>query len=479
MVIEKPDKRLFIILLILGDIVALNLGFLIAFSLKFGSQIPVINFKPYAETWPFISLYSILILAVLGLYNTSGKTRKTTLLYKSLLGNIVISFTTMAFMYLTRGFSFPWSISLGAIWIQASLVSMWHFCIEGIFYALLKVKNVTLVAASGQIDRVASKFLATTLSKYKITQIYDEETIKGLEDLGPIFSDIDGLCIDVSVSDKTRNILMKRALSEDKELYLVPSFSDIILQNADYNRIEDLPFLYIKSLALSPGAIAAKRAFDIVASLAGLIICLPFFPLIALMIWVSSPGPIFYVQERVGQGGRPFKLIKFRTMINDAESRTGPVISVEEDPRVTPIGKHLRAMRIDELPQLFNILKGDMSLVGPRPERAVFVEKFLEEIPEYQYRFKVKPGLTGLAQVEGGYSTDVREKLLYDLLYIRNHSFLLDIQIIVNTFGVLLSPEKAKGLTSINKKVLSRIDEIKKGSEEIAATIEKKPQSRS
>ncbi len=456
---ERQSKRLFIILLVIGDIVALNLGVLVAFSLKFSSQVPEVNFRPYAEMWPYISIYSVLILGVLGLYGVSGKTSRTTILYRAFMGTVGSSLVTMAFMYFTRGFSFPRSILVGAIWLQASLVFVWHLCVERIFYGLLKTKRVMLVAASGEIDRVASKFLAASLCKYEITHIYDEEMIKGLMDL----EYVDGICIDTSVSNEVRELLMKRALSEDKELYIIPGFSDIIMQNADYNRIEDLPFFYVRSLALSPGAIVIKRVFDVLVSLVGMVICIPFFLVVAFMI-LTTPGPVFYIQERVGRGGRPFKLIKFRTMINDAEKETGPVVSVNGDHRVTWVGKHLRAARLDELPQLFNILKGEMSLVGPRPERQVFVDRFLEEIPEYKYRFKVKPGLTGLAQVEGCYRTDVREKLLYDLLYIRNYSFLLDIQIIVRTIRVLFSPEKAEGVKSIDSEVLSHIDEIKKSS---------------
>jgi lipopolysaccharide/colanic/teichoic acid biosynthesis glycosyltransferase len=178
------------------------------------------------------------------------------------------------------------------------------------------------------------------------------------------------------------------------------------------------------------------RLLDIVGSLAILILALPVMMVFALLIKLTSPGPVFYKQERVGQGGELFILYKFRTMINDAEKHVGPVLATKDDDRVTPVGRILRRMRIDELPQIYNVLRGDMSLVGPRPERAFFIErhKALQGV-----RLSVKPGLTGLAQVRSYYDLKPAHKVRYDYLYIQKRSVLLNIYILLQTIPVLFA----------------------------------------
>ena len=176
------------------------------------------------------------------------------------------------------------------------------------------------------------------------------------------------------------------------------------------------------------------RLLDITGSLAILVLSLPVMIVSALLIKVTSPGPVFYQQQRVGQGGRLFTLCKFRTMIDDAEKRVGPVLATKDDERITPVGRILRRMRIDELPQIYNVLRGDMSLVGPRPERAFFIErhKSLQGV-----RLAVKPGLTGLAQVRSYYNLKPAHKVKYDYLYIQNRSFFLNLYILLQTIPVL------------------------------------------
>jgi lipopolysaccharide/colanic/teichoic acid biosynthesis glycosyltransferase len=166
----------------------------------------------------------------------------------------------------------------------------------------------------------------------------------------------------------------------------------------------------------------------------------------------STPGPIFYRQKRVGLNSKTFSPVKFRTMFDDAEKDLGPVLATADDPRITPVGRLLRPLRLDELPQMINVLKGEMSFVGPRPERPFFVEQFCRDIPDYHYRLKVKPGISGLAQVQGKYGSDAADKLRYDLYYIRNYSLLLDLQIIFQTLRVVLIPEAAMGVPADHRR---------------------------
>ena len=192
---------------------------------------------------------------------------------------------------------------------------------------------------------------------------------------------------------------------------------------------------------------AVKRVFDVIASVLGLIILLPLMALTALLIKLTSRGPIFYSQARIGKDGEEFEMYKFRTMRVDAEKYTGAIWAAENDPRLIPVGKFLRKAHIDELPQLINILQGDMSLIGPRPERPMFVAKFKTEIPDYEKRLMVKPGLTGLAQVWHKYDEtieDVKKKIKYDLLYIKKLCLWTDVRILLRTVLVVFTGQGAR-----------------------------------
>lgn len=190
-----------------------------------------------------------------------------------------------------------------------------------------------------------------------------------------------------------------------------------------------------------------KRGFDVVVSLVGLIISLPFVLISILIIKITSPGPALFRQTRVGRDGMFFDLFKLRTMIVDAEKQTGPVWATEDDPRVTSFGKFLRISRIDEIPQLLNVLKGEMSLIGPRPERPEFVDMLSKEIADYQKRLGVRPGITGLAQISQAYDStikDVRRKVKFDILYIKRMCFLTDLRILFATVAVVLTGRGAR-----------------------------------
>lgn len=207
---------------------------------------------------------------------------------------------------------------------------------------------------------------------------------------------------------------------------------------------------WIASLEASAHTLYAtrvKRLLDIVVSALGLLLLWPLILLLALLVRLSSKGPAFYRQERIGRHGRPFTFTKLRTMVDDAEAVTGPVWAAEGDPRITPLGRFLRKSRLDEMPQLWSVLIGDMSLVGPRPERKHFVDRFLEEIPLYGKRLLVPPGITGWAQVHHTYDTsveDVIEKLRYDLFYVNHVSVKLDLLILLKTFDVVLRGRGAR-----------------------------------
>lgn len=208
----------------------------------------------------------------------------------------------------------------------------------------------------------------------------------------------------------------------------------------------DSPLLLSKNDGLQIEQKIVKRLLDIAISAVGLLITSPLFLLIAISIKCTDRGPVFYKQKRLTQGGKEFKIYKFRTMIQDAEKGGRAVLARDEDDRILPVGKILRRLRLDELPQLWNILKGDMSMVGPRPERPELMAEIVEEIPEFVYRLKVKAGLTGYAQVYGKYNTTAYDKLKLDLTYIRHYSIFLDLKLILMTPKVMFLKESTEGV---------------------------------
>jgi exopolysaccharide biosynthesis polyprenyl glycosylphosphotransferase len=233
--------------------------------------------------------------------------------------------------------------------------------------------------------------------------------------------------------------LVRECQGFDVEMMMIPDILEVMTSNVRIKHFDNILLLGIKTPAFSAWNAIVKRLFDIVfASL--LFLCIsPFFLLIMILVKLDSRGPVFYYQERVGLDARPFKVMKFRSMKVDAEQRTGPVWAVKNDLRTTRAGKFLRRFSLDELPQLINVLHGEMSIVGPRPERSHFVEKFKKEIPNYLDRHRVKSGMTGWAQVSGlRGNAPISERTKYDLYYIENWSLVFDLKIILKTIHAVM-----------------------------------------
>jgi len=241
-----------------------------------------------------------------------------------------------------------------------------------------------------------------------------------------------------SWKDSFLNSLSQVQASTSVRVAIIPSPFEMVIGRLRHVNIHDTPLIELSRNPNEPLERFLKRSFDLFLSAVGTIVCLPLMILIALAIKLNSPGPVFYLQERVGYSGKVFRVIKFRTMIDGAEELSGETYAQENDPRATGVGRLLRRFRIDEIPQLWNVLRGEMSFVGPRPERPKFVKEFLERVPGYNERHKVKPGITGLAQVKSFYGTAAEKKLKYDLAYIYNYSFSLDLLILVQTLKTVL-----------------------------------------
>jgi exopolysaccharide biosynthesis polyprenyl glycosylphosphotransferase len=224
-------------------------------------------------------------------------------------------------------------------------------------------------------------------------------------------------------------------------LKIVPDLYDIVMGYGRTNQIYGFPLIEILPQLMQPWELRIKRLMDLTVSMVMLVGFLPIWILVAIMIKLESRGPILFRQRRVGKDDKIFTVYKFRSMVQDAEKETGPVWAGKQDPRVTFIGRVIRKLRIDEIPQFYNVLINDMSLIGPRPERPFFVDKLKQQIPLYTRRLRMKPGITGWAQIKGGYDTtidSVKKKLEYDLFYIENVSLRMDLKILLNTIYVML-----------------------------------------
>lgn len=257
------------------------------------------------------------------------------------------------------------------------------------------------------------------------------------------------------IPDEIRNKLVKYCFEKDVRCYTVPKISDIMIKSSHVVHEFDTALLLFRNSGLNVEEKLTKRILDIVVALVALVVFSPFMLLIALAIKLYDKGPVLFTQDRLTENGRIFKLYKFRSMRVEQE-KGDYCLTRKEDDRITPVGKVLRNIHFDELPQLFNILKGDMSIVGPRPECPVLAEKYCQIIPEFKYRLKVKAGLTGYAQVYGKYNTTPYDKLKLDLTYIKHYSFWLDLKLILLTVKILFQKENTEGVESWQKNAATK-----------------------
>lgn len=248
------------------------------------------------------------------------------------------------------------------------------------------------------------------------------------------------------VPAQMRNDILKFCYRYRVRTYVAPKLTDIMVRGAKNITLFDTPLLLVKGTGLTPAQRVAKRGMDIVLSALALVVAAIPMALVAIAIKIEDGGPVFFKQKRLTRNGREFEILKFRSMIVDAEKYAGAVLATDNDPRITKVGKVIRATRLDEIPQVLNILKGDMSIVGPRPERKVIADEYCKEIPEFAYRLKVRGGLTGYAQIYGKYNTSAYDKLRLDLMYIENYSLLLDVKLIILTLRIIFSKESTEGI---------------------------------
>ncbi|MDR4949076.1 sugar transferase [Neobacillus cucumis] len=384
------------------------------------------------------------------------------LVYSIVLSMVIFTGFEFIFLEWTPNLSY----SLGHIVLSFLIQTiMLIFTRVGIWYLNKKIfgkKNVCIIGEdSNKGIHLAEKFLNHNKGWFEIKGFVSVSQ-KGL--ILNYVKECELILLSPTITSKDKEEIVRVCIQYGKEVMVVPQLFELSVLRANTQQIDDMLVVSIKPPRLSVSQQFYKRMFDIIVSSIILLITSPFFLVLFLLIPLTSKGPALYKQERIGLNGKPYAIYKFRSMVQDAEKRTGPVLAADKDPRITKIGKFIRAVRLDELPQLLNVIKGEMSLVGPRPEREFFINQFKQKYPEYSYRLGVKPGITGLAQVLGNYTTPVDDKLRFDLLYIRNYSFLLDLKILFQTFRVVLQREQAQGIkeNSIQtQKVLKTLEQTK------------------
>ncbi|MBN1624450.1 MAG: sugar transferase [Clostridia bacterium] len=310
--------------------------------------------------------------------------------------------------------------------------------VEFLYRLAMKTKSIAVVGPLEQCMKTGYDFIKNKKKTHEIKYIFD---VDGNIDMFEKYLDkIDIVIVCSGTNKEKQDWIVEICARNETTVFLTPKIYEINTMRPKLTQIDDTPYLYFDSKGLTSEERVFKRIFDIAFSFFLLIAVSPILAVCAILIKLDSKGPVFFRQERVTEMGI-FRIYKLRTMITDAEKKTGAVLSYVNDDRITSFGKFLRKTRIDEVPQIINVLKGEMSLIGPRPERPEFVAEFCKQLPDYDKRHSVKAGISGLAQIMGKYSTSAEDKLRYDLIYIRNYSIIMDIKIFFLTLKtVFLEP---------------------------------------
>lgn len=438
------SNKVFVALIDIGIYFA---AYILGGYIRYGSMLLPENMKAFVVMIPFYILVFIILAAIYNLYSEYAK-------FDEIIASLIciIVFTTiinLALSFMFRQFAIPRLMTLITSILQFVMLCGWRYFVWNHALLMRKPKKSLIIGSGAEINSLLNS-VNVSLSRgiRVIKEICVEAGGESLEEWqafisSPAARSVEVIIICASVGQDEREEILSYCIQADKTVMLVPSVYDILLQHARLVSAGDVPIIQLQGLLGNNSAGFVKRFTDIILSLLAMIILLPFGLLIALAIKINSRGPVFYSQERLGLKGQQFRVHKFRTMVQDAEQQSGPVLSGEDDPRVTAVGRFLRQTRLDEIPQFWNVFIGDMSLVGPRPERPFFVDQYSDEMPEFLYRHQIKGGLTGLAQVEGNYSTEPVNKLSYDLLYAQKNSLAFDFTILLRTAKVLMQKGKA------------------------------------
>lgn len=394
--------------------------------------------------WLLSALYGVLLVFFLQTYGglKIGYLKRGNIIYSHILSLFIVN--TIGYFILAlidKRFHSPVSFILLTV-VDGIIVCIWVFLFQWIYGVLFPPRRLLVVYGVRPVFSIMEKIGARD-DKYVIGGSISID--EGIDKIMEKAKEFEGIVVG-DVPSHDRNLILKKCYDSSIRVYMIPKISDILVRSSTNLNLFDTPILLSKNEGLQIDQMAVKRFIDIVVSLIGIILTSPLFVMFGAAIHLADRGPVFYTQTRLTIDGKLFKIYKFRTMRVDAEKDGVARLAGEVDDRITDVGKILRATRLDELPQLFNIIKGEMSLVGPRPERPEIAAEYMEDLPEFAMRLKMKAGLTGYAQVHGKYNTTPYDKLKLDLHYIRNYSLWMDLILIVLTPKVLFMKESTEGV---------------------------------
>lgn len=456
---ERFSKtRKFVIGLV--DIILFHFSILLSFHIQFGDNIPLRNFEAYKNAIFYIMISFVLLNILFGVYILYNKS-VADFLYITIIIQIIMTIAIMAVTFFGRWFSFPRSVLLINFVVSVVILFIWRISVYKIYERISGSKRVMVVGTEEQVTSAVFNFENSKSKRHKVTVAVLSNFYKNINNnLDKVDIVYMASKIDNAEKIKIYELLMKKG----KKLFVNTNFENLILVNPNIMNIEDESIIEISDFKISSEDSLIKRIVDILFSIILLVLTSPIMLVTAVLVKLTSSGPVFYKQIRITKDGKEFNILKFRTMSATAEKDSGPVLAKTNDTRITPLGKYLRSLRIDELPQLLNVLKGDMSVVGPRPERPFFVEQFNDQNPSYYLRHNVRAGITGYAQVYGKYATDFNSKLNFDLLYIKKYTLLLDVKIMLQTIKILFDKISSAGLDEEeikNKKIPNDISILK------------------
>lgn len=438
-------KRIIVLELSLVGLVFMTIGYMIVW---YYSYYEVISWRlryTLKGYWLIIALYFMLLLFFSYTYGGTkiGYLKQTDVLLSQIFSVAIVNVITyiqISLMSMKMVDVMPMLILFA---VQIAISGIWTWVCQKVYQKVFPPREMLLIYGERPIRDILDKF-DTRPDKYNIVKCMNIS--EGMEKIMEECQNGYGAVVLWDIPAKVRNDLMKFCYGRSIRVYMMPKITDVLVKGADPIHLFDTPIFLTREYALTVEQRTAKRLIDLVCALVLLVLASPFMLLTAICIKVYDGGPVLYKQTRCTRGGKEFQILKFRSMRVDAEKDGVARLASKNDSRITPIGKFIRACRIDELPQLFNIIKGEMSFVGPRPERPEIIEQYMEEMPEFAFRMKVKAGLAGYAQVYGKYNTTPYDKLKLDLFYIENYSVWMDLKLMLLTLKIVLKPESTEGV---------------------------------
>lgn len=440
--ISKEKNRLFYFAHVSVDLILVCSAFLIVLSYyKYIKNYQLNTSQSLLCIIP-IGLLSLIFFHIYGVFRCGRRSYKE-IIFSATLSLTIVNIASIAIEQIFSPIGVGLFIFVPTFLLQLCLIIIWKYIIFKLYPYIFKPKLVAFIGNGNNAHNIAQKVFDREKRMFCLKYIFTEQD----NAFESVLGEVDAVFICADVDNDYKKHIIYRCIGKGKAVFLIPELFEISLFHSKLTRFDDVPVVYVDDFSLTLEEKFVKRLFDILVSLSLIIITSPIMLITYIAIKLYDGGPAIFSQERITRWKKPFNLYKFRTMVVDAEKLTGPVLATEKDCRITPLGAFLRATRIDELPQLFNVLLGDMSIVGPRPERQYFIDKYSKDLPYFEYRLSVKAGITGLAQILGKYTTTPMNKLKFDLMYIRDYSFLLDIKIILQTIKIVFMKASSQGLS--------------------------------